>query len=206
MSNTEKIAVFANTDGSPAEFYSTVKIDVYVKDTVVADKWFVDNTIELAPFQTDSIAKIRNEALKCLSLIDDCVVIVVKEITGIPYTVFDMAGKSIFTTNEISSSLLTEIIEDIISAERSINSVSTEPVETADGGFYYMDLVALQKEFPEISSKKALKNFLENTPFMELKLKCGHIPPWIENSGLYDIETQNVEDYIIAVLKKKQFH
>jgi hypothetical protein len=35
----------------------------------------------------------------------------------------------------------------------------------------------------------AMTDFLKDTPFLELRLVCKHIPPWIENSGAYNVQT-----------------
>ncbi|HOV41162.1 MAG TPA: Fe-only nitrogenase accessory AnfO family protein, partial [Oscillospiraceae bacterium] len=67
---------------------------------------------------------------------------------------------------------------------------------------YYFDLAALQEKFPEISSKKALSQFFEETPFLELELVCTHLPPWIESLG-YDITFKKQNEKTVAVIKKK---
>jgi len=68
---------------------------------------------------------------------------------------------------------------------------------------FSLDLIALQNECPEVSSKKAMADFLENTPFLELHLVCKHIPPWIENSGKYNIKAQNIDGAVSAVITRK---
>jgi hypothetical protein len=74
-----------------------------------------------------------------------------------------------------------------IAAKKAIVK-DAKPVETSTPGVYFLDLVALQKECPEVTSKMAMMDFLKNTPFMELHLVCKHIPPWIENSGTYKVQ------------------
>ncbi len=56
---------------------------------------------------------------------------------------------------------------------------------------------------PALSSKKAMMNFFDTTPFLELKLICKHIPPWIENSGKYNIKSERHDDSFTAVITKK---
>ncbi|MDR2615541.1 MAG: hypothetical protein LBC28_03070, partial [Oscillospiraceae bacterium] len=70
-------------------------------------------------------------------------------------------------------------------------------------GEYSFDLAALQAERPEISSKTALRDWLDNTPFTRLRLRCRHTPPWIAGSGKYDIyETPDGESIIAEVIPK----
>jgi hypothetical protein len=45
------------------------------------------------------------------------------------------------------------------------------PVETDTPGVFRLDLIRLQRERPDVSSKMALKDFLGTTPFYELHLK-----------------------------------
>lgn len=195
----EKIAVFVDANGVPANFYFSEKINFY---EYVFDGWICFKEITLVTFSAKSAAQVRAEAIRRLKLIDECNIVASSEIAGIPFTVFDMAGKSIFTIDTITDELLTDISKEVEKAENSITRNNSVPVEHCESGYYFMDLISLQKANPEISSKKALKEFLENTPFMELTLICSHIPPWIENSGLYDITCKSENEHVTATIRK----
>ena len=117
---------------------------------------------------------------------------------GIPFCVVDSFGFKIFSINELNNDCLDGIVEDIESSnmiEKMKKQIveNAMPVETETEGIFYLDLVLLQTECPEISSKKALKDFLNTTPFLELQLLCNHIPPWLEN-GEYEISSQKTPD------------
>ena len=43
-----------------------------------------------------------------------------------------------------------------------------------------INLMEVQAAHPDITSKKALRPFLASTPFVELEIICGHMPPWLE--------------------------
>jgi hypothetical protein len=49
-----------------------------------------------------------------------------------------------------------------------------------------------------------MMDFLKDTPLVELRLVCKHIPPWIENSGSYNVKTvKSEEGRVEAVITKK---
>jgi len=198
------ICIFMQDDGKLVSFLKATKIVVFKK----SDVWREINTIILIePYSTNPI-KLRQHILNIISQLEDCKIIAGSELIGIPYCVFDGNGFSIFSITEISDEVLDGIIADIKVTDLQINMKNeiiknAMPVETEISGVYYLDLVMLQTECPEISSKKALKNFLSNTPFIELQLLCNHIPPWIEN-GNYDIaSTKTSNDKFLAIITNK---
>ena len=58
--------------------------------------------------------------------------------------------------------------------------VPTAPTPTDIPGVYTINLMEVQAAHPDITSKKALRPFLASTPFVELEIICGHMPPWLE--------------------------
>ena len=81
--------------------------------------------------------------------------------------------------------------------------VSFFPREENEPGNYSFDLVAFQEKNPEATSKMALKEFFEKTPFKELKLLCHHIPPWIEALENLEVSSQSQGQVKEVVLRKK---
>lgn len=118
----------------------------------------------------------------------NCRVIAGKKINGLPYQIFDRKGFHIFETQSaVSSELFDSIREDLAEslkkakeAAKKQASIPTTPHSPESNGIYYLNLIELQDAFPEISSKKALKSFIETTDFTELRLICRHLPPWLE--------------------------
>jgi hypothetical protein len=123
--------------------------------------------------------------------------------------VFDRAGLHIFEIGGISDGVFDGIVEDLRGADAAAAAKAAivrdaRPVETSTPGVYFLDLVALQKECPEVSSKKAMMDFLKDTPLLELRLVCKHIPPWIENSGSYNVRTvKDAGGVVEAVITRK---
>ncbi|WP_461248449.1 Fe-only nitrogenase accessory AnfO family protein [Treponema sp. R6D11] len=188
-----KIAVFTNKEGKICDFFDSCKFIIYEKKS---DKWEVTGETEFEKIIPSAPMQTRKKTGELLPLIDGCDIIAGGLLVGIPYSVFDMAKKHIFQIDEINGETFEEIIKEIQSADDQNNLKEriikeARPVETSTPGVYSLDLIALQNECPEVSSKKAMADFLENTPFLELHLVCKHIPPWIENSGKYEIKAQD---------------
>lgn len=202
-SKIDTIAVFTDGNGDPADFYSAFALCVYHYE----EGWHKLSDMSLSPVTAKTVAQIRAEAFDRKALISNCRAVAAKALSGIPYSVFDMAGYSIFTIDDLSDDTLDAIAQDISQVEEAdqinIKSIVVH-VEAGGDGYYYFDLSALQAEHPEVSSKMALKEFLETTPFMELVVKCSHVPPWIEKSGAYEIKCIIGKDETIASIRKKR--
>ena len=78
------------------------------------------------------------------------------------------------------------------------------PVQTQTPGVYFLNLLELQKECPEISSKKALASFLSDTPFLELHLVCAHIPPWLIADSAHEKKIKKEEGGLYVTITKSQ--
>jgi Fe-only nitrogenase accessory protein AnfO len=201
-----KIAILKNQQGEISDFFGASFFDIYEKNTT---KWNVVKQINFQQFTPKAPKILRKEIEKLLPLISDCEIIAGKQFSGIPYSVFDMGGLNIFEIENLSENILDELVADVKNSQIEKNEnaeiiTSAVPHETSIEGIFELDLVKLQEKFPEISSKKALKDFLENTPFVQLNLICRHLPPWIENSGRYNINLkQNCANGIEYEISKK---
>ena len=194
-----KIAVFVDGDSRLCDFFNAERFFIFEHDG--AEWKMAGETIfkKIIP-STPALTRKNTEAL--LPFIEGCNVLAGGALFGIPFSVFDRAGLHIFEIGEIRNEIFDGIIEDLrdenvakISQKEVINNA--KPTETAMPGVYTLDLVALQKEYPEISSKKAMMDFLKNVTFFELRLICKHIPPWIENSGEYYVQVTDDADGVV---------
>jgi len=200
-----KIAVFVNKASGLCDFFDADKFMLFEKR---ADKWEAAGEPEFERITPSSPAKTRKMTEALLPLIEGCDILAGGLLVGIPYSVFDRAGKHIFQINGVDDAVFDGMVKDIQDADADRNMkekiiTETRPVETATPGVFSLDLIALQIKCPEVTSKKAMAEFLENTPFMELHLTCKHIPPWIENSGKYNIQAQNKDGAVSAVITRK---
>ncbi|MFA5658818.1 MAG: Fe-only nitrogenase accessory AnfO family protein [Oscillospiraceae bacterium] len=201
-----KIAVYLHDLNKLVSFYESNSMCIY---TLEENAWKASVTFTYNKVSTGSMEELRKQASEITKLISGCNVIAGSELSGIAYSVFDIAGFHIFTIESISDETFNGIVSDIEQGdikERMKDEIIKNacPIETAEPGKYFLDLIMLQTECPEVSSKKAMTAFFETTPFLELKLICKHIPPWIENSGKYDIKSEHHSGSFTAVITKKQ--
>jgi len=186
-----KIAVFANGDSKLCDFFEASRFLIFERTQTGWEKTGEANFEKIVP-SAPALTRKNTEAL--LPLVNGCNILAGGALFGIPFSVFDRANLHIFEIGEINGETFDGIAEDLCNANAAAAAKEAvirdaKPVETSTPGVYFLDLVALQKEYPEISSKKAMMDFLRDTPFLELRLVCRHIPPWIENSGAYEVQT-----------------
>jgi Fe-only nitrogenase accessory protein AnfO len=180
MSN--KIAIIVNSKSELTDFEEGSSIMLYNKFN---DTWQVEDIVSYSLAPLSSISDTRDCVKTVISNLKDCKIIIAKTMSGIPYIIFDKMGFAIFETSDISDAILDEILSDVeeYSNKKNLASIElpTTPVETEIPGVYFLNLIELQEKHPEISSKKALKAFIENAHFSKLEIICSHIPPWLEN-------------------------
>lgn len=201
----EKIAVIMKECGKIDSLLVADKIRIYEKQDA---GWEYHEEHYVNIDDQAELVYMRSELQKIIHKLNDCRIIAGGEISGIVYNEFNRFGYSIFEIPEISSEIFDGIVMDIIAAEEtaahSKDIKMTQPTETSVPGVYYLDLIKLQMESPEISSKKALKEFLDNTPFYELQLLCEHIPPWL-STEIFDIADSKTDaGKTLAVIRIKQ--
>ncbi|MDR0330258.1 MAG: hypothetical protein LBH93_00920 [Chitinispirillales bacterium] len=202
-----KIAVFTDRDGKLCEFFDAERFMVFDRAKKGWEKIreaSFEKVIPSVPAQT------RQSTEALLPLIGgSCDILAGGTLVGIPFSVFDREGYHIFEISEINDGIFDGIMDDLRSADADAAAKEAiirdaKPVETSTPGVYYLDLIALQKECREVSSKKAMMGFLKDTPFLELRLVCKHIPPWIENSGAYNVQTVSDDGgTVTAVITRK---
>lgn len=197
------IAVYTKADDSLDEFLTCNKIDIYKKEE---STWTKVNTIPMdfsKEMEAFSMRKYISEIIEAI----DSKIIAGGSLTGLPYQIFNNKGFDIFDICDLQNATFDGVLEDIKQNESIITSKSelpknTQPVETDICGHYYLDLVSLMKASPDISSKKALMNFIQNKSFEELTLICSHIPPWMENMNLNIKQKKDKNGNIIALISK----
>jgi len=202
-----RIAVFTNQQKEICAFFDADRFFIYERSN--AGKWEATSMSPFEKIKPSNPAVTRKHTQALLPLVESCKVLAGGALVGIPFTVFDRAGFHIFEIGEISDAIFDGIIEDLHQADTEAAAKEqiirdAKPVETSTPGVYFLDLIALQKECPEVTSKKAMMDFLRDTPLVELRLVCKHIPPWIENAGLYNVQiTSEKNGEVNAVITRK---
>jgi hypothetical protein len=177
------IAVFADKEGRPAAPEEAHLVTVYTQQPET-DSWRAEKSF--SPTLDFSGPGPLNKSLRILvEQLGGCKIILAKRIAGIPYHVFVHSGFEVFESEDASEEILSAILEETkaISAAEAQDaedpaSVPTRPVPTSICGVYALDLGRMQRAHPEVSTKMALKDFLQ-TDFKELRLTFSHVPPWL---------------------------
>ncbi len=204
ISAMPKIALYLQ-DGYPTVSFSKANmLVIYEKGT----EWRNVQTIPIDFSGAGSPSALRSGVRALIAQMGDCSILAGKSLSGIAYAEFDKAGFSIFDIDSVNADTFDGILRDIAQSDEKLHRKEemirrSAPVETEIPGIYFLDLAALQAECPGISSKKALTDFLNSTPFLELHLVCRHLPPWLENAPL-DIKTSNFGEQVTAVITKRQ--
>jgi hypothetical protein len=193
-----RIAVFTNKDSQICDFFDAGRFLIFERGEADT-KWKTVSEKKFEKIIPSNPALTRRSTETLLPLIEGCDILAGGTLVGIPFSVFDRAGFHIFEISAINDEVFDGIIEDVQIADAAIVAKEkiireAKPVETSTPGVYFLDLIALQKECPEVTSKKAMMDFLKDTPLLELRLVCKHIPPWIENSGLYNVQVTSDKD------------
>ncbi|MBE5988128.1 MAG: hypothetical protein E7250_10400 [Paenibacillaceae bacterium] len=201
----EKIAVISK-DQELVPFLYCNLVEIFEK---VGEQWQAVRTASFSPITGNTIEKLRKEAEAIMTLAEDAKAVLCRELSGIPFSVFNQNGYCIFCSEKADQDTFDGMIKDIEESDekrrrKEAMIQNAGPVETQTPGIYFLDLVQLQKECPEISSKKALLPFLSHTPFLELQLVCAHIPPWLETYDSYEKKVLNGNGKVHITITRKQ--
>lgn len=199
----EKIAVFLDQNNNISSFLDGTVVKIFKKNE---KEWKVNKLISVDMTEVTGIRAIRHRFQNLITEFDDCKIVVVKKGFGVAYSVFYAEDFSVWELPGKAE----EILDEVLNREKEHEIIQKEEekeksyVEKVKHGEYYLDLIKLQLEDPEVSSKKALVPFIENTAFEALKLRCCHVPPWLrshsENKNLsFEVEKITDQDYHVTI-------
>ena len=199
----EKIAVFLDQNNNICSFLDGTVVKIFEKNE---KEWKINKLISVDMTNVTGIRAIRHRFQNLIDEFDDCKIVVVKKGFGVAYSVFYAEDFSVWELPGKAE----EILDEVLSREKEHEIIEKEEeeeksyVEEVKKGEYYLDLIKLQLEDPEVSSKNALLPFIENTAFEALKLRCCHVPPWLrshsENKNLsFEVEKITNQDYHVTI-------
>ncbi|MEL4106914.1 Fe-only nitrogenase accessory AnfO family protein [Oscillospiraceae bacterium WX1] len=196
------IAVYMQENGQLDSFLSSDKIVVYA----LSNSWCPVAAYPLDRKQLNSPQNIRRQVKEILDLLGGCQIIAGWSLGGVAYNEFNKNGCHIFDIEAVTDEVLNAVMSDVEESRRKGTvEMPTIPVciDTINGVYEY-DLDAAQRDNPALSSKSALRGFFSDTPFSALRLRCRHVPPWIDDA-LYDIVCDSTSSELIdAVIRKKK--
>ncbi|MFT8317387.1 MAG: Fe-only nitrogenase accessory AnfO family protein [Sporolactobacillus sp.] len=199
-----KITAFLSAKGL-CSFNQADRLIVFSKS---GTGWIQQREIKLPMKPPASIREQRQRIEQLLSQIDDSRILVGQEISGIPYVVFDQAHFHVFQISKLSDEFFDAVVREVQSVESRQKATQKKfehvaPEKTKQSGIYQLDLIKVQQDYPEITSKQALMDFLSKTSFGELHLHCRHTPPWIERDRRFTIEKRPAEHHEYIVVRPK---
>ncbi len=181
MINLKKeIAVFLNESGSTTSIFEAGVIKLYKKNI---EKWEVIKEFIFSIEKKSGLRVVRKNLLELVESVNECKIFVGKEVTGVPYNILDVSGFCIFEIDGMPEEFLDYVIEQVENEEKARNDderAKPYPVQTSIQGNYYINLIELQANYTDVTSKQALLPFLQKEKFYELEVVCSHIPPWFE--------------------------
>ncbi len=197
-----KIAVVLDGSSQVSTLSEGSSVAIFEKNT---DFWEITREIPVDFSRAGDMRAVREEINSLAGQLQSCKIIAGKKISGIIYNVFDRLGFSIFEIDAVSPPILDSISRDIEEEKNktAVSALPESPVETDIPGYYYLDLIALQSQNPGLSSKKALRPFLAEKPFISLTLLCSHLPPWLESEPHLSVSTVLSEGKVTATILKK---
>ena len=203
--NLSKIAIYMNYDRELVSFLEADMIAVYEKTDELWDELY---SFEISLGTITNMEELRRQLKNVTDKLEDCGIIAGLSLSGLSFGEFDKRGFYVFDIGDYNPDVFDNMLMDIeesAKAEEEKASIvkNTRPVETETPGVYYLNLIELQTRCPEVSSKEAMRDFLENTPLLELRLVCKHVPPWIEN-GPYEVNSKQLDNGdFYAVIRKR---
>lgn len=201
----DKIAVISRNQ-ELVPFLDCNQVVIYEKKE---GQWLAVRNNSFPAIKGKTIGELRAETEAVRILTGDAKAVLCRELSGIPFSVFNQRGYCIFCGDKADQETFDGMLKDMEESDEKRRRKeeiikNAGPVETETPGIYYLDLVQLQKECPDISSKKALLTFLSNIPFLELHLVCAHIPPWLETDTSFEKKIRQKEGGIQVTVTRKQ--
>lgn len=178
-----QIAVILNNQNELASVWDE-KIHIQVFSPAL-NRWEAERNILMGGYGSKPPAVMRNEIVRLTEELKDVKIILGKTISGLFYQIFDRKGFLIIEADHFSVALLDQIIQEV-EAQKNTDAASAQThtyFQLESPGYYRLDLISLQKEMPEVSSKMVLQPFLKSTPFLRLTIRCRHVPNWLQSDA-----------------------
>jgi Fe-only nitrogenase accessory protein AnfO len=177
-----KIAVFVNENGDVLPFIDSGVIEIYSDEK---GQWECINQI---PFELDlclSMQEVRLRTSLMVSDFDDCKMLVVEAIRGLPLALIEEEKIGLWKyKGTVSWSLLDTIKEKLerVMEEQRSSIVAPVAIGKIEDGFYEIDLATILDRDHSLNSRSILLPFLQNTAFHKLEIVCKHVPKWLEKT------------------------
>ena len=174
------VAVIKDQDGALGDPSIGGQIEFWVKTD---NAWIMFKTFDFEPLRYTSAPAEANALLDEMAKeLKVASVVAAKGFPGLAFQVLLKAGPVLCEMPDFEPEWLEDIIHAAFDPAWENEAVALTPIESPPGsGVFEIDLTAALEADPELSSKTVLKPFLENVPFLELKVLYDHFPPWLKD-------------------------
>lgn len=204
----KKIAVLYDENNQITDVFHINSIVIYHK----IDSWQEYKILSDIAIKISEAGNIRDSIELIIKSLEDCKVIIGTLIVGIPYYILDKNGFIICEAEKFSQALLEEISMDYLEKkievkENEVLNLPKSPRPIDNEGNFFFDFAMVQKNFPEISSKKALLPFFSNELFHSITIVCTHIMPWLDTyieQRNFKLESKREDGLYTLIITHKQ--
>ena len=175
------IAVLEDTENSITSMDTCTHLAVWQRDWSTGKGWHACDPVPFSLEGSTALAQMRARLRHLAHLLPAECAIAGTSISGLAYNELSRMGFCLCELDAFSPDILDALASEILASAQGEEQVPTAPTLTDMPGVYSINLMEVQAAHPDITSKKALRPFLASTPFVELEIICGHMPPWLED-------------------------
>ncbi len=173
-----KIAVFVNEHSYILPFYSFGFVEIYSDDE---SDWNCINQIPFDMTYQKDLADVQLKINLLTSEFEDCNLLVVENIKGLPTALLQEKGIGIWKfSGTFLPDLLDFIKKELEKATAKPEKIIVSPVLTGskEDAEYEINLIPLLSENRTLNSMDILIPFMKETNFNKLTITCSHLPKW----------------------------
>lgn len=172
--NEPLVAVIIDEQGRISPFPGNAPAKIYHR---WGDVWVCRESVAFSVEKEWNSAIIRDRLQLFIAALGQTRILAASSISGIAYSLLNRHGFKLCEMGGFSPDCLDALVESVKTATESVPTLP-HPIEISPS-IYQCDLTVVLQEYPDLSSKKVLRPFFDKTPFVELRLSCGHMPPWL---------------------------
>jgi hypothetical protein len=176
----EVVAVFRGLDGALGDPGAGGRVEFWAKTD---GAWRLSRTMDFEPLglPLPKEAKKGQEALGRLAeALSPASVVAARSFPGLCFKALLDAGAMLCEMPDFQPEWLDDMLEAALDPSWDDEPVSLTPVESPPGsGVFELDMTAALVAAPELSAQNLLAPFLDNVPFLELRVLLDHFPPWL---------------------------
>jgi len=199
-----KIAIFMDAEGYTTSFEEDGFLKIYEKK---GGEWEVKKVTKYTLEGLPTANAIRNSIRDMGTWMDDCKVLMAREINGIYFTVFEGLKINMWEIEGVGAEFLDYICDSEEQEEKKKKTGVKDyrPVEK-EKGKYYINLEEVMED-NQVTSKQVLMPFLKEESFISLEIDCSHVPRWFETElddfKLY-AEVKRIESGVKIYIYKRE--